>query len=158
MRQRTESRSAPDNADFESQLARSLEISRQFSALGVNQRRARKFCTLPYMDANCRVQSASLGGPAIVPLAAAVSRPAVVGRLTMTQELIANMLGVRREGVTEAAGRLQKLGVITGFDHALRPRGIDAQHRADAVAVLLSDPQAGIFLATRLGLRATRGH
>ncbi|MBU3022311.1 Crp/Fnr family transcriptional regulator [Aestuariibacter sp. A3R04] len=32
--------------------------------------------------------------------------------LTMTQELIANMLGVRREGVTEAAGKLQKLGVI----------------------------------------------
>jgi CRP-like cAMP-binding protein len=33
-------------------------------------------------------------------------------RLIMTQELIANMLGVRREGVTEAAGRLQKKGVI----------------------------------------------
>jgi CRP-like cAMP-binding protein len=33
-------------------------------------------------------------------------------RLTMTQELIANMLGVRREGVTEAAGKLQKSGVI----------------------------------------------
>ena len=32
--------------------------------------------------------------------------------LKMTQELIANMLGVRREGVTEAAGRLQKAGVI----------------------------------------------
>jgi CRP-like cAMP-binding protein len=32
--------------------------------------------------------------------------------LKMTQELIANMLGVRREGVTEAAGKLQKLGVI----------------------------------------------
>jgi DNA-binding Lrp family transcriptional regulator len=32
--------------------------------------------------------------------------------LTMTQELIANMLGVRREGVTEAVGKLQKLGVI----------------------------------------------
>ncbi|MBE0485472.1 Crp/Fnr family transcriptional regulator [Marinobacter sp.] len=32
--------------------------------------------------------------------------------LTMTQELIANMLGVRREGVTEAAGKLQKMGVI----------------------------------------------
>lgn len=30
----------------------------------------------------------------------------------MTQELIANMLGVRREGVTEAAGKLQRLGVI----------------------------------------------
>jgi CRP-like cAMP-binding protein len=32
--------------------------------------------------------------------------------LIMTQELIANMLGVRREGVTESAGRLQKHGVI----------------------------------------------
>jgi CRP-like cAMP-binding protein len=32
--------------------------------------------------------------------------------LTMTQELIANMLGVRREGVTDAAGKLQRLGVI----------------------------------------------
>ncbi len=47
-------------------------------------------------------------------------------QLTMTQELIANMLGVRREGVTDAAGKLQKLGIIqysrgliTGLD---RPR------------------------------------
>ena len=34
-------------------------------------------------------------------------------RLLMTQELIANMLGVRREGVTEAAGKLQRAGVIS---------------------------------------------
>jgi CRP-like cAMP-binding protein len=33
-------------------------------------------------------------------------------KLSMTQELIADMLGVRREGVNEAAGKLQKRGVI----------------------------------------------
>ena len=34
-------------------------------------------------------------------------------RLVMTQELIANMLGVRREGVTEGAINLQKAGIIS---------------------------------------------
>nr|WP_245184864.1 Crp/Fnr family transcriptional regulator [Halomonas salinarum] len=33
--------------------------------------------------------------------------------LIMTQELIANMLGVRREGVTESAGKLQRAGLIS---------------------------------------------
>jgi CRP-like cAMP-binding protein len=33
--------------------------------------------------------------------------------LVMTQELIANMLGVRREGITEAAGKLQRAGFIS---------------------------------------------
>ncbi len=33
--------------------------------------------------------------------------------LVMTQELIANMLGVRREGITEAAGNLQRAGLIS---------------------------------------------
>jgi len=33
--------------------------------------------------------------------------------LVMTQELVANMLGVRREGITEAAGRLQQAGIIS---------------------------------------------
>jgi CRP-like cAMP-binding protein len=33
--------------------------------------------------------------------------------LTMTQELVASMLGVRREGITEAAGNLQRTGLIS---------------------------------------------
>ncbi|MEO8508325.1 MAG: Crp/Fnr family transcriptional regulator [Betaproteobacteria bacterium] len=35
------------------------------------------------------------------------------GQLVMTQELVARMLGVRREGITEAAGRLQQAGLIS---------------------------------------------
>ena len=35
------------------------------------------------------------------------------GNLVMTQELVAGMLGVRREGITEAAGRLQRAGFIS---------------------------------------------
>ena len=50
--------------------------------------------------------------------------------LTVTQELIASMLGVRREGITEAAGRLQKEGVINyrrGHITVLDRQGLEAQ-------------------------------
>jgi CRP-like cAMP-binding protein len=40
--------------------------------------------------------------------------------LTMTQEFISNMLGVRREGVTQAASKLQQLGVIPTPEDSLR--------------------------------------
>ena len=50
--------------------------------------------------------------------------------LVMTQELIANMLGVRREGVTEAAGNVQKAGLITynrGRIRVLDRAGLEAR-------------------------------
>jgi CRP-like cAMP-binding protein len=50
--------------------------------------------------------------------------------LLMTQELIANMLGVRREGVTEAAGRLQKAGLISysrGKIEVINRKGLEAR-------------------------------
>lgn len=51
-------------------------------------------------------------------------------KLTMTQELIANVLGSRREGVTAAAGRLQDAGVISyhrGKITILDRAGLEAQ-------------------------------
>jgi CRP-like cAMP-binding protein len=50
--------------------------------------------------------------------------------LVMTQELIANMLGVRREGVTEAAGNVQKAGLISysrGHIRVLDRAGLEAR-------------------------------
>jgi CRP-like cAMP-binding protein len=50
--------------------------------------------------------------------------------LVMTQELIANMLGVRREGVTEAAGKLHAKGLINysrGHITVLDRPGLEAQ-------------------------------
>jgi hypothetical protein len=50
--------------------------------------------------------------------------------LIMTQELIANMPGARREGVTEAAGRLQGAGLISysrGHIRMLDRPGLEAR-------------------------------
>jgi CRP-like cAMP-binding protein len=50
--------------------------------------------------------------------------------LSMTQELISNMLGVRREGVTEAAGKLQDAGLIhyrRGMISVLDRPGLEAR-------------------------------
>jgi CRP-like cAMP-binding protein len=50
--------------------------------------------------------------------------------LIMTQELIANMLGVRRESVTEAAGTLQNMGLISysrGNIKVLDRKGLEAK-------------------------------
>ena len=50
--------------------------------------------------------------------------------LSMTQELIANMLGVRREGVNDAAGKLQSAGLIRyarGLIHVINRPGLEAR-------------------------------
>jgi CRP-like cAMP-binding protein len=50
--------------------------------------------------------------------------------LIMTQELVASMLGVRREGITETAGKLQRAGVIRyrrGHIAVLERSGLEAR-------------------------------
>ncbi|MDO8294263.1 MAG: Crp/Fnr family transcriptional regulator [Gallionella sp.] len=50
--------------------------------------------------------------------------------LTITQELIASMLGVRREGITEAAGNLQRAGLISyrrGHITVLKRTGLESR-------------------------------
>jgi CRP-like cAMP-binding protein len=50
--------------------------------------------------------------------------------LVMTQELVASMLGVRREGITEAAGNLQRAGMIRyrrGHIEVLERKGLEAR-------------------------------
>jgi CRP-like cAMP-binding protein len=50
------------------------------------------------------------------------------GKLVMTQELVATMLGVRREGITEAAGRLKDEGIIDyrrGHISVLKRNGLE---------------------------------
>ena len=88
-------------------------------------------------------------------------------KLTMTQELIANMLGVRREGVTDAAGKLQRLGVIAysrghitmlrsgagrnrpSAPIGARPRRVAAAPRCLALAWRLRPSAAGLIARRR---------
>jgi CRP-like cAMP-binding protein len=61
--------------------------------------------------------------------------------LVMTQELIANMLGVRREGVTEAAGKLQDAGLIRyrrGHIKVLDRKGLE-QRSCECYAVVKAE-------------------
>jgi CRP-like cAMP-binding protein len=58
--------------------------------------------------------------------------------LIMTQELIASMLGVRREGITEAAGKLQRAGLISyrrGHIAVLDRQGLEL-HACECYAVV----------------------
>jgi CRP-like cAMP-binding protein len=62
-------------------------------------------------------------------------------QLVMTQELIANMLGVRREGVTEAALKLQKAGLIRyarGHIEVLDRKGLE-QRSCECYAVVKAE-------------------
>ena len=86
--------------------------------------------------------------------------------LVMTQELVASMLGVRREGITEAAGKLQHAGIIRyrrGHISVLERFGLEAR-ACECYAVvkkelsrLLSDVQyrQGIPAESDIRLRPT---
>lgn len=61
--------------------------------------------------------------------------------LVMTQELVASMLGVRREGVTEAAGDLQRAGLISyrrGHISVLDRVGLE-KHACECYAVVKTE-------------------
>lgn len=61
--------------------------------------------------------------------------------LTMTQELIAGMIGVRREGITEAAGYLQHAGIISyrrGHIKVLDRKGL-ATHACECYGVVKNE-------------------
>jgi CRP-like cAMP-binding protein len=62
-------------------------------------------------------------------------------QLVMTQDLVANMLGVRREGITEAAGNLQRSGFISyrrGHIAVLDRSGLE-KHSCECYAVVRTE-------------------
>ena len=62
-------------------------------------------------------------------------------QLVMTQELVANMLGVRREGITEAAGNLQRFGFVSyrrGHLAVLDRRGLE-KHACECYDVVRTE-------------------
>jgi CRP-like cAMP-binding protein len=72
--------------------------------------------------------------------------------LVMTQELIANMLGVRREGVTEAALNLQRAGLIRyqrGHITVLDRPGLE-QRTCECYAVVRKEYERLLAAGTRL--------
>ena len=67
--------------------------------------------------------------------------------LVMTQELIASMLGVRREGITEAAGKLQHAGFISyrrGHITVLKRTGLES-HACECYAVVKKELERLLF-------------
>jgi CRP-like cAMP-binding protein len=84
------------------------------------------------------------------------------GELVMTQELVASMLGVRREGITEAAGKLQRAGFIhyrRGHISVLERSGLETR-ACECYAVvkkelsrLLTDVRCGQGISTASGNR-----
>jgi len=77
-------------------------------------------------------------------------------RLTMTQELIANMLGVRREGVTEAAGKLQRLGVIEYRRGEITVRDRPALEKLSCECYAVVKRESDRLLAYRTPIRKVR--
>jgi CRP-like cAMP-binding protein len=82
--------------------------------------------------------------------------------LVMTQELVASMLGVRREGITEAAGNLQRAGVIRyrrGHIEVLERAGLESRVCECYVVVkqelirLLSDASCDQGATKRVGIK-----
>jgi CRP-like cAMP-binding protein len=65
------------------------------------------------------------------------------GELVMTQELVASMLGVRREGITQVAGKFQQAGYIRyrrGHISVLDRKGIEA-HACECYGVVRQELQ-----------------